>query len=36
MIDEYYGQMGWNVATGLPTPETLKRLGMEEFLKDIE
>ncbi|MDP7085122.1 MAG: aldehyde ferredoxin oxidoreductase N-terminal domain-containing protein [Dehalococcoidia bacterium] len=36
MVDEYYGQMGWNVATGLPTPETLKRLGMEEFLKDIE
>jgi aldehyde:ferredoxin oxidoreductase len=35
MVDEYYTQMGWNVDTGLPTPETLKRLGMEEFLGDI-
>jgi aldehyde:ferredoxin oxidoreductase len=35
MVDEYYGQMGWNVDTGIPTPETLKRLGMEEFLPDL-
>jgi aldehyde:ferredoxin oxidoreductase len=35
MVDEYYGQMGWNVDTGLPTPETLRRLGMEEFLRDV-
>jgi aldehyde:ferredoxin oxidoreductase len=35
MVDEYYSQMGWNVETGLPTPETLSRLGMEEFLGDI-
>jgi aldehyde:ferredoxin oxidoreductase len=34
MVDEYYGQMGWNVETGLPTPDTLRRLGMEEFLED--
>ncbi|MDP6549192.1 MAG: aldehyde ferredoxin oxidoreductase C-terminal domain-containing protein, partial [Dehalococcoidia bacterium] len=34
MVDEYYRLLGWNVDTGLPTPETLKRLGMEEFLGD--
>jgi aldehyde:ferredoxin oxidoreductase len=32
MVDEYYRQLGWNVETGLPTPDTLKRLGMEELL----
>jgi len=31
MVDEYYGQMGWNVKTGLPTAETIRRLGLEEF-----
>jgi aldehyde:ferredoxin oxidoreductase len=35
MVDEYYVQMGWNVDTGFPTPETLRRLGMEEFLGDV-
>ncbi len=35
MVDEYYTQMGWNVETGLPTPATLERLGMEEFLEDV-
>jgi aldehyde:ferredoxin oxidoreductase len=35
MVDEYYRLLGWNVDTGLPTPETLKRLGMEEFLGDV-
>jgi aldehyde:ferredoxin oxidoreductase len=35
MVDEYYRRLGWNVDTGLPTPETLKRLGMEEFLGDV-
>jgi aldehyde:ferredoxin oxidoreductase len=35
MVDEYYRQMGWNVDTGLPTPDTLRRLGMEEFLGDV-
>ena len=33
MVDEYYRQMGWNVETGLPTPDTLRRLGMDEFLE---
>ncbi|MFH1140388.1 MAG: aldehyde ferredoxin oxidoreductase N-terminal domain-containing protein [Chloroflexota bacterium] len=31
MVDEYYRQMGWNVETGLPTADTLRRLGLEEF-----
>jgi aldehyde:ferredoxin oxidoreductase len=31
MIDEYYTLMGWDVATGAPTPETISRLGLEEF-----
>jgi aldehyde:ferredoxin oxidoreductase len=31
MIDDYYRRMGWEVDTGLPTLETLKRLGMTEF-----
>jgi aldehyde:ferredoxin oxidoreductase len=35
MVDEYYRLQGWNVDTGVPTPETLKRLGMEEFIEDV-
>ena len=34
MVDEYYRLQGWNVDTGVPTRETLKRLDMEEFLDD--
>jgi aldehyde:ferredoxin oxidoreductase len=29
MLDEYYEQRGWNLDTGLPTMDTLKRLGLE-------
>lgn len=35
MVDEYYRQMGWDVETGLPTPDTLKRLGLDEFLAEV-
>ena len=35
MVDEYYRQMGWDVETGIPTADTLVRLGMEEFLGDV-
>ncbi|MFQ5880629.1 MAG: aldehyde ferredoxin oxidoreductase C-terminal domain-containing protein [Dehalococcoidia bacterium] len=31
MVDEYYRQMGWEVATGRPTPQTLARLGLAEY-----
>ena len=30
--DNYYEQMGWDVKTGRPLPETLKTLGLEEFV----
>jgi aldehyde:ferredoxin oxidoreductase len=35
MIDEYYRQMGWDVETGLPTRDTLARLGIDEFLAAV-
>ena len=35
MVDEYYRQMGWNVDTGLVKPETLRRLGPDEFLAEV-
>ena len=35
MVDEYYRLQGWDVDTGAPTPETLKRLGMGEFIEDV-
>jgi aldehyde:ferredoxin oxidoreductase len=35
MVDDYYRQMGWDVDTGLPTPQTLERLGMDEFSEEI-
>jgi aldehyde:ferredoxin oxidoreductase len=31
MIDEYYELMGWDVATGRPKIETIRKLGLEEF-----
>jgi aldehyde:ferredoxin oxidoreductase len=30
MLDEYYEQRGWNLESGLPTMDTLKRLGLEK------
>jgi aldehyde:ferredoxin oxidoreductase len=33
LIDTYYEERGWN-ACGIPTPETLKKLGLWEFLDD--
>ncbi len=35
MVDEYYGQMGWALDSGVPTPDTLRRLKMEEFIEDV-
>ena len=28
MLDEYYQMHGWDVQTGVPTPEVLKELGL--------
>jgi aldehyde:ferredoxin oxidoreductase len=30
--DNYYEQMGWDVETGRPTPETLERFGLTELV----
>ena len=30
MLDEYYTERGWDLKTGLPTKETLERLGLAE------
>jgi aldehyde:ferredoxin oxidoreductase len=34
MLDEYYAARGWN-AEGIPTPETLRRLGLDWTLPDL-
>jgi aldehyde:ferredoxin oxidoreductase len=33
MVDKYYQLMGWDRKTGMPLPETLKELGIEEWAK---
>ena len=35
MLDNYYTLMGWSLKTGEPLPETLKKLGLEELIKDL-
>ena len=35
MIDEYYGERGWDLETGIPTTETLKRLGLDRASTDL-
>jgi len=30
MLDEYYTERGWDLKTGLPLKDTLKRLGLEK------
>jgi len=35
MLDEYYAERGWDPATGHPTPETLRRLGLGSAVKDL-
>jgi aldehyde:ferredoxin oxidoreductase len=35
MIDEYYELRGWDKETGLPTDETLERLGLEELRPEV-
>jgi aldehyde:ferredoxin oxidoreductase len=36
MLDEYYEVRGWDVETGLPTRETLERLGLMAFPEDAD
>ena len=35
MLDEYYEQRGWDLETGLPFMETIRRVGLEEEAKGI-
>jgi len=35
MLNNYYNLMGWDVETGKPLPETLKKLGLEHVIKDL-
>ncbi|MDX2448793.1 MAG: aldehyde ferredoxin oxidoreductase C-terminal domain-containing protein [Desulfobacterales bacterium] len=35
MLENYYHLMGWDPETGKPLPETLKKLGLEELIKDL-
>ena len=36
MKDDYYALRGWDVATGTPTGETLKTLGLEDVAGDMQ
>ena len=35
MLDEYYEARGWDLATGIPTGETLSRLGLDDITRDL-
>jgi len=35
MLENYYTLMGWDPKTGIPLPKTLKKLGLEELIKDL-
>jgi hypothetical protein len=36
MKSEYYSLRGWDIATGAPTEETLKRFGLDDVAGDLE
>ena len=36
MKDEYYIIRGWDVKTGIPTEETLKKFDLEDVAKDLK
>ena len=36
MLINYYTLMGWDPETGKPLPETLRSLGLEELIEDLE
>jgi aldehyde:ferredoxin oxidoreductase len=35
MVENYYTLMGWDVKTGKPLPETLRKLDLEQLIKDL-
>ena len=36
MKSEYYALKGWDVATGIPTRETLEKRGLSDVADDLE
>ena len=36
MLENYYKLMGWDLKTGEPLPETLKKLDLEDLIKDCD
>ncbi len=36
MKDKYYALRGWDIATGIPTRETLEKLGLKDVARDLE
>ena len=35
MLDDYYEERGWDKKSGLPTPEKLAELGLENFFGTV-
>ena len=35
MLHNYYEKMGWDVATGVPLPDTLQSLGLDEVVTQL-
>jgi aldehyde:ferredoxin oxidoreductase len=36
MLDEYYSFRGWDLKTGIPTPERLVSLGLDDVAQDMK
>ena len=36
MLDEYYKLRGWDLTTGWPLRDTMRKLGLEDFAEDLE
>jgi aldehyde:ferredoxin oxidoreductase len=34
MRENYYHHMGWDMSTGKPLPETLKKLGLSDIVSE--
>ena len=36
MLDEYYAERGWDLKTGIPKAEKLRKIGLEHVIKDLK
>jgi aldehyde:ferredoxin oxidoreductase len=36
MLEDYYRMRGWDEKTGIPKPERLTALGLEDIAQDME